>query len=156
MFWQFSSSATQLPKVVFRTETRMQYRSGTVFVIIWKYRFKSNRLQQVKSNINMAEMDVFALLQKHFVMCGINMSEKSTKMYPFNMKNTIAFIMVWFYISLTIALLNEANDFGECADILFRSVSVSACNFDYVIIVCSSSKLNAFIDSFTDVVNKRE
>lgn len=105
---------------------------------------------------NMAKVVVFALFRKHFAMCGIKTSQNSLKTHPFNVLNLTIFIFVCLYIALNTILLKEANGFDKCADILFRSVSISICCIDYVIMVCATSKLFEFINNLADTVNESE
>lgn len=101
-------------------------------------------------------MESFAFIQKQLATNGIMTSKKTTKFYPFNVRNLTVFILNCFNSTLIAASLNKANTFDECTDILYRSVSVGACNIIYAIIVWKTSKLTEFVDRLTNTVNESE
>lgn len=101
-------------------------------------------------------MEFFALLRNHLVMCGIEISRKSPKNHPFNVRNTTMLILLYLYVSLTIILLNEDNTFDECTDLLLRSVSISFYGVMYIIVVWNTSKLIKFVNRLADTVEASE
>lgn len=101
-------------------------------------------------------MQSFELLQKHFALCGIEITQKSTKTHPFNAKNLTIFILLYVNVGLIGILLNEVNTFDEITDILLRSVSDGTCGIIYLIIIWKTSKLFEFISSLVDTVNSSE
>lgn len=89
-------------------------------------------------------------------MCGIAVSEKSSKTYEFNVRNVVVFLLVWVMVGFVLALLSETRAFNDVTDILFRSVSIGAANILYIIIVWKTSKLREFIDRSAHTVNASE
>lgn len=104
----------------------------------------------------MNKMESFELLQTHLAICGIKISQKSSKNHPINVKNSTIFILVCAMVALHVISLKEADNFDECTDILFRCVSIGACNFLYVIVVLKTTKLFEFINRVADTVNESE
>lgn len=82
------------------------------------------------------------------------MPQKSSN--PINVKNAIIFILVCVNASCTALTLNTANNFDECTDILFRSVSLGVCGILYEIIVWNTAKLLEFIDSLAETIKESE
>lgn len=101
-------------------------------------------------------MQYFELLRKHFAMCGIEISQRSSKTHPFSVKNSTIFILVCINVSTIAIMLKEAHTFDEYTDILFRSVSGGTCGIFYEIIVWKTPKLLEFINSLEDTVNTSE
>lgn len=101
-------------------------------------------------------MEIFKFIGQHLALCGIAISKESTKIYPFNAKNVTVFTLVFVFAILFVIMLNEANTFDECTDILFRTVSTATCGLVYLIIVCKTSKLFKFINDIAETVNKSE
>lgn len=103
-------------------------------------------------------MEFFALLRKHIVMCGIEISKdsKPPHKYPFNVKNSTIFILISLYTTLCAIALNEINNFDEFTNLLFMTSSFIICGIDYVIIIWKTCELFEFIDSLEDIVSKSE
>lgn len=97
-------------------------------------------------------MDVFSLMQMHLAMCGIEISSKSSKYHPLNVKNSIMFNLIIASVIVTVLSLNDTTNFNECADVFFRSVSIGICGIVYAIIVSKTSNLSKFISSLADAV----
>lgn len=97
-------------------------------------------------------MESFELLRNHLAMCGIAISQNTTKTHPFNVKNSTVFIVLCVTVSLIVISLNEANTFDECTDIVFRSVSIGTCGIFYGIIVWKTSKLFELVNSLAETV----
>lgn len=101
-------------------------------------------------------MEIFKLLQRHLDMCGIAISQKTSKNHPINVKNSRILIIIYTSFVCVIVLLNEAETFDECIDVLIRSTSVGTIGVLYSIIVWKTSILFEFIKSLADVVEESE
>lgn len=101
-------------------------------------------------------MKIFELLRKHFALCGIAISQTSSKTHPFNVKNFTIFTLLCVTVSLTALSLKDASTFDECRNVLFQSVSFGACAILYAIIVLKTGKLFAFISSLSDTIEGSE
>lgn len=101
-------------------------------------------------------MEIFALLRKHLAICGIELTQKPSPSHPFNVKNLIVVILLYVFVILSIASLNEANTYEDYTDILYLSVSIGVCGIVYVIIVWKSPELLRFLDSLAEIVNESE
>lgn len=102
-------------------------------------------------------MEFFELLRTHLAMCGVAITQKSAKNYPFiNLKNSTVFILVCVAVGLIALSLNEANTYKDYTDILFQSVSIGVCGIVYAIVVWKTSKLFEFICSLADTVHESE
>lgn len=101
-------------------------------------------------------MESFALLRMHLQMCGIEVSNNTSKIHPFNVKNLKVFILVCATVSLIAISINEANTFDDYMDVLFRSVSMGACGIIYEIIVWKTTKLFEFINILAETVSNSE
>lgn len=99
-----------------------------------------------------SKMEFFTVIRTHFGMCGIRSSKKSPKSLSFNLKNSTVFILACLSAALTAASLCEANGFDESTNIVFRSLSMFACNIVYGILVWNSSKIFKFIESVDNTV----
>lgn len=98
-------------------------------------------------------MEFFTLIRKHFVMCGIEISQKSTKRFPINVQNASVFILVCVTITLAILSLNGTSSFDERTDIWNRACGMGTCAFVYMIIIWESPALFKFIDDLDETIN---
>lgn len=101
-------------------------------------------------------MEISALLQKHFAICGIEISQKAPKSHSINVKNSRILVIICASCIFVLILLNEVSTFDECIDTLFRSISVGAIGILYAIVVWKSSNLFKFIKSLADIVEASE
>lgn len=101
-------------------------------------------------------MEFFELLRKHFVMCGIEISKKSTKNHPFNEKNLKIFMLVCLHVILFAVMLIESDSFGDSTYMVFQTFSTGSCGICYIIIVWTTSNLFEFINNVADTVNESE
>lgn len=95
-------------------------------------------------------MEFFALIKMHFAMCGIEISQKSSKSHHLNSKNLTLFCLICLNVTLYTVPLKDANSFDECTDILYRSISLGLCGIFYLIIVIKTSKSLQFLSNLAD------
>lgn len=101
-------------------------------------------------------METFTLLRRHLAMCGISMSQQSSRNHPFNVKNMTICLTISVAVTFIVVLLNEPNTFDECTDILLRSAMIATAGVIYVIIVWKTSKLCEFLINLEAIVNASE
>lgn len=101
-------------------------------------------------------MNFSALIQSHLAKCGIELSQKSSKNHPLNVKNSMIFTLVFAAFCLTAYSFTEANTFDESMNILFQSVGIYVCGTFYAIMVWSTSKLFELINHLADTVKESE
>lgn len=102
-------------------------------------------------------MEFFVLLRKHLAMCGIKISQQSSKNRLFNVKNLLCSVLNSLNVVLVLVTLNGAsNSFDDSTNMIFQSFGTGTCAACYLIIVWKSSKLFDFINSLADMVECSE
>lgn len=101
-------------------------------------------------------MEYFTIFRRHLAMCGIEVSKKSSKIHPFNVRNVSVFTLLCVSSTLIVLSLDETVSFDERTYFLFHSFSQGICGIIYEIIVWRSSKLFEFIDILADMVKESE
>lgn len=98
------------------------------------------------------EMECFELIRKHLVMCGIEISKNR----PFNVKNSLVFVILCGGSILIVLSLDESNDFVDYTNILFSGTASSIAAVIYATFICKTSKLSELINCLAEVIKESE
>lgn len=101
-------------------------------------------------------MNFSELIRRHLAKCGIAISQKPSKIHPFNAKNSTIVILICTTFSLTALSFTETNAFDESVNILIESGAICVCGAIYMIIIWKTSQLFELIHNLADTADERE